>query len=310
VLQLWWRREWRLAALHTAAYALIGLFWVFWWPILFALQGLPIASAHAAAAGASANALALAFNPIGLDLMAENLMRFVLWQNPLATPLALLGMGLAWKDRNGPLAPLAGGLALGIVFLTVVTPFQGHGWGYRYLHGYLGGFCLLAALAWGELTSAAATPANRSRAWACLAVASIAACAVWLPVRLRQVHDFIQPYARSWSAISHAQADVVVVDPTGLWYAQDLVRNDPFLERTPLVMHRFKLSDAQMRDLCAHYRVAYFNEQSGVAFGVMSLKVPLTGHEKYAGLLSAKPMTPPPCAPRALQPAAGVGGGV
>jgi hypothetical protein len=198
----------------------------------------------------------------------------MLWQNPLATPLAMLAAAAAWKDPKGPMAPLAGGLILSILFLTAITPYQGHGWGYRYLHGYLGSLCLLAASAWvavtgGEGGGAVSAPI-RARAWAALTISTVAAACVWLPLRLVQVHGFIQPYARSLAAMRNAPADVVVVDTAGLWFANDLVRNDPFMEIRPKILHRYLLNDAMMKGLCAHYRVAYFTPRLGADLGIMT----------------------------------------
>jgi hypothetical protein len=296
VLQLWLRRRWRPAALYTLAYGAVCLFWVCWWPILFASQGLPGAAVNAATHGATAEALALAFNGLGPSMMAENLLRFMLWQNPLAVPLAMLGALAAWRERDGPMLPLAGGLALTLLFLVAITPFQGHGWGYRYVHGFLGTLCLLAAFAWIGLTERGGEAGER-RAWASLAVATIAAVCLWLPMRLQQAHDFIRPYARSFAAIEHAPADVVVVDTTGLWYADDLVRNDPFLEQGPKIMHRYLLSDAQMEYLCARYRVGYFGPEEGRAFGItrVQFQVSRAVQGKHAPRGAGDPLPPPPC---------------
>lgn len=267
VLQLWLARKWRPAIFHSLAYLLICLFWLEWWPVMFAVEHLSASGAAAAARGATANAISMAFNPVGWPLMSENLARFVLWQNPLVAPLALIAAGLAWRERGGPAAALAAGLVLAMVLLMLVTPFQGHGWGYRYLHGFIGSLCLLAGFAWVRITPVD-DPPTRARAWAAMALASVIALCVWLPVRLVQVHDFIRPYARAEQAIAGSGADVVIVDPQGLWYADDLVRNDPFLQKGPKVMHRLMLSERQVEDLCARYRVAWFDRASGEAFGM------------------------------------------
>jgi hypothetical protein len=293
VLELWLQRRWRPAALYTLAYAGVCLFWVCWWPILFASQGLPGAAVDAATHGATAQALAMAFNPVGPSMMAENLLRFMLWQNPLAVPLAMLGALAAWRGRDGAMLSLAGGLVLTLLFLLAITPFQGHGWGYRYVHGFLGGLCLLAAFAWIKLTERSDEP---GRAWAALAVAILAGACLWLPIRLHQAHDFIAPYARSWAAIERAPADVVIVDTTGLWYADDLVRNDPFLERGPKIMHRYLLTDDQIRGLCARYRVGYFGPDEGRAFGITrTVQTSLRSKAEATVGIPRYALAPPPC---------------
>ncbi len=245
VAQLWVQGRWSRAAFHTAAYAVIGVFWLSYWDLMFAAQGFAAGAAHAAVAhGASANAVKHLFEPNAVSLMADNGLRLMLWQNPLTLPLALIGAGASWRMWRGPMVPLIAGLLATVGLLLAVTPFQGHGWGYRYLHGFLGSLCLLAAFAWIKLTEGTGE-VDKPRAWAAFAAATVFAVAVWLPLRLYQVHDFIRPYARSMAAIEHAPADVVIVDAAGLWYADDLVRNDPFLINGPKVMHIQFLSDAQ-----------------------------------------------------------------
>ena len=80
-------------------------------------------------------------------LMALNLLRFLAWQSPLMLPLALVGLVICRK-RRGILVSLALGIALTLAVVLVVMPFQGHGWGYRYLHGMLGSIALFAAQGW------------------------------------------------------------------------------------------------------------------------------------------------------------------
>ena len=268
VLQLWAQRRWSRAIFHTAAYAIIAVFWFSYWDLLFTSQGFAPGVAHAAVAhGASANAVRRLFDPRAVSLMAENALRLMVWQNPLTAPLALIGAFGSWRQWRTAMVPLTLGLVATLVLLLVVTPSQGHGWGYRYLHGFLGSLCLLAAYAWIKLTEGVGA-GEKPRAWAAFAAAAVFAVAVWLPLRLCQVHDFIRPFARSRAAIEHAPADVVIVDSSGLWYADDLVRNDPLLLDGPKVMNLSFLSNAQVKMLCANYRVALFDRRDAIAFGI------------------------------------------
>jgi hypothetical protein len=270
VLQLWLSRRWRLAGFYTAAYAVICLFWVSCWGPLAHGQGM--AAPAAAATGAvdfARRALGLFVLPApdAVGLMALNLLRLVAWQNPLAVALGALGAAHAVRGRDPVLAPLAAGMALTVAAMTMVMPFQGHGWGYRYLHGYLGALSLLAGLAWVK-----ATPryAEGGGAWSAFCVAAAFSLIVALPLRAGQAFPFIRPYARSYAAIRHARSDVVVVDPQDLVYGVDLVRNDPFLERGPKVMDLGHLTTAAALALCARYKVALFDRADGQALGVAS----------------------------------------
>ncbi len=252
VIQLWAARRWRLALAHTLAYALICAFWIAWPGLLFLTKGYPfLAPSH----GAAAFALANAFNPFSGGLMAENLFRLTTWQNLLTVPLALAGAGLAARERSEPLFAMAAGIALMVAFLAVVTPFQGHGWGYRYLHGYLGNLCLLATAAWVNLTS---DERLVRRGWAALALACAVSVGVCLPLRAWQARAYAGPSVRNWTALARTGADVAIVDVDSLWFGMDLVRNDPFLSNRPKVMRLDALTPAQIQDLCAHHRVVLF----------------------------------------------------
>jgi hypothetical protein len=286
VLQLWWERRWKKAAFHSLAYGAIGLFWLSYWTLMLASQGFsPLAAAAAVAHGASANAVGASFKLSGLPYMAENLFRFIVWQNPLAIALGLVGGSIAVRRVSGPLPPLAAGILLTLALLVAITPFQGHGWGYRYIHGFLGSVALLAAAGWVRLTDGPRSVAA-PRAWAAFGVAVVFTVAVLLPIRLAQVARFNTPYVRAQEAIQHSGADVVIVDPRGMWYGDDLVRNDPYLGPGPKVMKFTLLKAPQVRDLCARYKVALFNRFDGAAFGIIASSRPM---------LMATARSAPPC---------------
>ena len=83
--------------------------------------------------------------------MGLNLLRFLAWQSPLVIPLALVGL-FAGRSRNATIVDLAAGIVLTLGVVLVLMPFQGHGWGYRYLHGFLGSLSLIAAQGWIHVT--------------------------------------------------------------------------------------------------------------------------------------------------------------
>jgi hypothetical protein len=82
------------------------------------------------------------------------------------------------------------------------------------------------------------------------------------------VHAFVEPYASAAEAIKHAGADVVVVDPTNIWFGQDLVRNDPFLRTSPKVLSLPKLDEALLTDLCRRHDVAIFDREAARQLGM------------------------------------------
>jgi hypothetical protein len=296
VLQLWMQRRWRLAAAHTAAYAAIILFWACYWRLT--LGWLHLAAAPGADLDATSlidRALAVLHTtlaPVGPLVMADNLLRFIAWQNPLAIVLALAALlsspsgGSVWTrqrpDEGGlhprpTLWPLAAGIALTLLAMLPLAPFQGFGWGFRYLHGLLGSVSLLAAAAWVRWVRPG--EASAARGWAMLGAATAFSVLVAAPIQLAQAHALIAPFAKAQAAIQGAKvrgvpADVVVVDETGIWYGQDLVRNDPFLEQGPRVMSLQALAEPQLRTLCGEARVALFDRTDAREFGVLTFDTP------------------------------------
>ena len=279
VLGLWLERRWRAAIFHTGAYVLVCLFWSFYWTM--AMGGLGIAPVVAGRLGTGwtlqiAAQLIASHGPGDLGLMSLNLLRFIAWQNPLAVALGALGAVHAARTRDRVFLPLAAGLILTVAAMAAIMPFQGHGWGYRYLHGFLGSLCLLAGLAWVRLTPARseALGETAARPWAAIGV-SCAFCLIFaLPLRARQTFDLIRPSARAQAAIEGAGAEVVVVDPAGLDYGESFVRNDPFLEIGPKVMNIDDLTVKGARILCAGYKVALFDMTDAKAFGVRRVPPP------------------------------------
>jgi hypothetical protein len=274
VVRLWIERRWRLAAFHTFAYAAICVFWMMYWGVMLRAQGLAAGTADGLGAvdfWHRVSDVMKTFDPLGFGLVAENLLRFVTWQNPLAIAMAVAGTIAAVRARDGAALCLAAGVVLTVTVMLVVLPFQGHGWGYRYLHGLLGNVALLAGFAW--IHAAAPAEASAGRPWVLLLASVVFVTFIALPIRLLQVHDFIHPYAASYRAIEAAQSQVVVVDPRGLWYGGDLVRNDPFLSAGPKVIEIDKLNVQDVTSLCGHYTVSLFEKSAGARFGIASFRV-------------------------------------
>lgn len=271
IAALWFDRRWKLALCYTLAYAAIGLFWLSYWNLLFAAAGI-IQSADAELSSLPQRiAKLIDIGPGTIGFMVLNLYRFIAWLSPLLVPLAIVGVACPrpWK---APLTQLAMGIALTVLAVTVLMPFQGHGWGYRYLHGLLGSFALLAAEGWVRITDRGG-PAAKAARTALLSGAALSFFVV-LPWLGYHVHAFIRPYADAASAIAHTRADIVIVDPTDSWYGADLVRNDPFLRMGPKVLSVGELQEPQIRSLCARYDVALFGRQDMQRYGVRKAELP------------------------------------
>jgi hypothetical protein len=274
VLQLWLDRRWRLAGLYTLAYAAIGLFWTEYWRIALALLGEANGGGSAAGGWILDRALA-ALGQIRIGYpgaMAESLVRFVTWQNPLTAPLALLGTAAA-IGAKGHLRALALGVCLTLLAMQLLEPTQTHGWGYRYAHGLLGSICLIAAWTWARLTDALDAEAR--------AVARggfVAACAVSLlvltPIRAWQAWSYARPYAAAYALIRSAPEPVVIVDDREPWFdAGTVVRNDPFLVGRPTVLMLSGLDETEVRDFCRGGPVGFFDGRQAGALGAETVDV-------------------------------------
>jgi hypothetical protein len=297
VARLWLTKHWARAGFYTIVYLAFAAFWGEYLTWLLKLHGVAPTGSGLAARGVMGHVVDLvaAFDPAAATgFTAENLVRFAAWQNPLAIGLGLVGAVLAVTKRNAFHVCLASGIVLTILAMVVLLPFQGHGWGYRYLHGLLGNLCLLAAFAWEQLVKPESATARR--AWAAMGLTTAFAVLLALPTRAMQASSFIEPYAKAHDAIASLQADVVLVDPKGLWYGQDLVRNDPFPRRGPAVLDLNLLTGRQLLQLCDRYRVAIFDRSAGAALGIRA---------SPAGALSVNRalLTTPSCAAAISAPA-------
>lgn len=264
ILQLWLERRWRTAAFYTVGYALIGLFWISWWDMAFTLAGFDHGAGGMGAGGFAARVQALIeARKLGdIPLMARNLARFVSWQNPLAVALAVVGALAAFR-AGGVLRALLLSILVTTLAVGVILPFQGHGWGYRYLHGAIGSACLLAAWTWSRLTDRL-KPEEQRKAQAAFMIVTAASVLVALPVRAWQVNRFLTPYARASAVIAKTEADVVLLDDRGVWYGQDLVRNDPFLRNRPVVVLLKSVRRWPLADICTRESVAVAHRKGAI----------------------------------------------
>ena len=259
-----------------------------------------------------------------IPLMLKNSLRFIVWQNPLLLPLAALsGRAVAHaafervrsnahdvidfgeserassekpastfsasralaQDRSYARELLAGVL-LTFAVMCLLMPYQGHGWGYRYLHGLIGNLALLAGCGWIAATSGGAAREGAATR-AALFLSSAFSLLVLLPAHLKSARALTEPYARADAALRHAKTDIVLIDKTGMRYGSDFARNDPFMRERPIRLALDKLSDADLAALCARYSMEVFDASSGAAFGV-----PLNEEE----LVSRDPRRWPTCA--------------
>jgi hypothetical protein len=273
-------RRWQLAAFYAASYAAIGLFWILYWSWL--LHDLAEPAARTASLGLAYQIGRIA-EMVQVNIFASvsymglNLFRFVAWEVPLTIPLALIGVILC--RRRGTLTrDLALGIVLTLAVVAILMPYQGHGWGYRYLHGLLGSLSLLAAQGWIALSERGETKERAPLLLASLAVSLL----LLFPWFAWQARAQVTPYAAASAAIARSDAQIVVIDPTGIWYGIDLVRNDPFLRAAPKVMALGYLREAEIEKLCRSYDVALFDRRDAAHFGLRDERTELSSPRAFA----------------------------
>ncbi|MGE5562865.1 MAG: hypothetical protein ACM3ZV_06085 [Bacillota bacterium] len=244
-------REWKVVLLYGIAYAAIVLWWLCY-PILLAPL-LATAGAHPSQERATKVLAHLIYrDPRTLALMILNLLRFVAWQNIALWPLLIAAVPIAVRERGLPRALLLG-ILVWIAFVAFTFPSQGRGWGYRYLHGYLGSFALLAGFGYRELEQRIGR-----RADGMVILLSGITIVVSIPVLVATTHAFMQPHLRLHRLIQSQRTPFVVIDDThspstdGRWSdtARDHVRNSPDLDNRPLRFSAGHLTPPLLAELC------------------------------------------------------------
>jgi hypothetical protein len=267
VLSMWRERRWDVAIFHSLAYLAIGLFWAGYHPLALASEGLSGEGAGAGILVGTLYRLLTSFDLASFGLIAQNLLRFVAWQNPLMPALLILGARASWR-AGGIRRDLLLGILLTLTVATVLMPAQGHGWGYRYLHSVLGNAALPAALSWDQR---AGDGTDRDGGRRLVAISAALSLIVLLPIHLWQAHRFAVPYALSAARVARVDADYVLIDAGGIPYGTDLVRNDPWLRNRPKILDLSMLTSDQVRRLCTHTSIANFGTPEGLAAGMEPL---------------------------------------
>ena len=184
------------------------------------------------------------------SLMPYNLFRFVIWQNPALWFAVVAGYPL-WKKVALVRGIMLSMLAMGLV-VTLFVPFQGHGWGYRYLHHFLGGLSLCAAYGYQRLQ-------QDSLAWPAMVLDLARSVRVWCGVTMLAVLPFLVAVSGfySWNywridrELSAIRADLILVDTIDMPYAFNFIDNDPFYRERPLRMLVAKIELPMLDKLCA-----------------------------------------------------------
>ncbi len=250
-------RRWGALAFHAAILVLAVALWAKLWPhLLIDWYGPP---ADVRPSAGVADKMESLVERLEKWRPLLHLSRFLAWNNLLLVPLALLGLWrMGWRAAlRGERVALP--LGLGALGMAALAIDPGYGWGYRYLHGFIGSFALLAGLGWASFRR----PDMRA-----LWISVLAALLTGSFLAMR-AHDYVAPYAASHRRIMQSDADIVLLDARGGRYVTDVGRGmdgDPL--GRPVVMNLGMLSTAAVDRLCDRYDVAIFDISAFGPLGV------------------------------------------
>lgn len=264
LVRLVWQRRWRAVLIFGAIY-LIGCALWFAWRARFQM--------------ASSDGISSIFriaNPRLPIIQSMNLLLIIGWAS-LATPLlALLGAAGLFKAR--PIIQDAGLsclLTFGFYFFFYFD--QAHGWGYRYFHGAIACFIIVAVAGFHRLASQVGTTRAARFVWIGVAVSLL----VQLPLRCFQAERFVRPYARAAAVIHSIPKDIVAFDWREAWYSADLLRNDPFLEQRPVIVSVVYLTPAAITALQKNGSVRFITRDDLTRLGLSTARADHYGLDPF-----------------------------
>lgn len=215
-------------------------------------------------------------------VFAVAMARFALWLSPALLILFCMG-AVSWRRLGTAEKLCVVSVALSVAFRWLFMPDQMHGWGYRYLHPWLGAMAVVAAAA-----CAAPPGAVDPRRLMRFGMLLIAVSAVLLvPWRLAQVEAKMAPRARAQLWLQSLDADTVAIDTEALWFGRDLVRNDPFLRNRPRLLMLDRQTAQVLKAPIAEGRIA-----TGVEDGLRALGV--SSGTRLEPKMGPEPDIPPP----------------
>ncbi len=303
---LWKLREgeWKIVLLYACSYAVIILWWAYY-PILVSPEVAQVSGGASDDNVVTEKLLPLLTNrdPRMVPLMILNLMRFVAWQNLALVPLVVAAGPIAIRERGLPRALLLG-IVLWLVFIAMILPEQGRGWGYRYLHPYVGSFALLAGFGYRQLEQQIGRAAD-----GLVILLSTLTLAFSLPVLMLASHRFMQPHLAIDRLVASQATPFVLIDDNlsesadGRWAdnALDHVRNKPDLSNRPLRFSAEDLTPPLLAALCKRGPVTLITRADMHRVGFV-LNVPARS-PKFDALVAAAAQAAPGCFKSARSPA-------
>ncbi len=262
----------KLVLIYGAAYLAIILWWAYY-PILagYEVAGGLQQPPHSSLIDRISTAFAERRGDTAITMFL-NLLRFVAWQNVAMLPLLVGSITVVVRDGELPAALLLS-IFSWLIFVAVVIPFQGHGWGYRYLHPYLGNFALLAGYGYQELKEVIGEKVDGL----VLSLSGVTAVAT-IPLTLIATYKFLEPHVALERVITAQQTPMVLIDtyprPTtdGKWASNAIenVLNLPDLSNRPLRLSTLNMNGELLAGLCRKGKITLIGraEQQRAGFAL------------------------------------------
>jgi hypothetical protein len=226
LVQLLLQRRWRAVLIFAAIYLAGCALWFAW------------RARYQVGNGGGIGSIFKILNPRMPIIQSMNLLLIIGWAS-LATPLlAILGASQFFKVR--PIiqdAILSCLLTFGFYFFFYLD--QAHGWGYRYFHGAIASLIIVAVAGFNRLSN---FQVGEHRATKFVLVGIAGSLLLQFPLRCFEAERFVRPYAQTAAVIHAIPKDIVAFDWRDAWYSADLIRNDPFLEKRPVIVSIFSLT--------------------------------------------------------------------
>ena len=232
------RRRWGRLALFGGAYLAFGLFWLAWPHGTLGLVAGPQSLTDSGADYLSRRRDTLALADQRWPIMAANMLRALCWSPFALLALPLLGAGAARRDARA--AALLAGVLVVLAVMMLILPYQGHGFGYRYLHGVLGNVALLGGYGWLRLAP------WHARLRPALVVGAGLTALVALPMQALMAHRLYAPFAQTSALMDASGANYAIIGADDAPLALDLVINRPDLGNQPI-----RLSNGDIADIDA-----------------------------------------------------------
>jgi len=272
IILLFIQRKRLLFVIHSLTYAAGLIFWI-WWKgaYLPILETVPTVGSDASTFQHFINSIIKTTSRHDwTDLIAWpiNFLRFISWQHLLLFPL-LVSAYYYRKQMNPMTRAMVWSVILSLVPYIIAMPIQGHGWGYRYLHGLLGNITLLAVFGWIQLQENTSDRKDLTKISTIFVASSLTMLLLVLPIRSFQTEAIVGAFSNSMKHIYSQQEDVVLIDSQSIWYGIDLVRNEPNLSNKPKVMLINSLTENGLKLLCSKHSVRLVTLKDLTSYGML-----------------------------------------